>query len=183
LRLGEPNRSISGRSTEDKPFALDHPVDPRFGHIAGLHPHELGSGVVEVGHAGHLRELRAHRARTQSGAGHAGAMKVGVDRLRERDDEGLGRPVGRLVGQGLEARDRRDVENRALAPLHHVAEEGARELVERHHVEADLFQLIFERQVLKLAVRGEAGVVAHRGDVRVAVAQGVDQPGALSLDG
>ena len=66
---------------------------------------------------------------------HAGARDVLADRLRHRDHRRLGRRVGGRHRVSLLARDRRDVDDPAVAALDHARQDGA--VAEEHAVGVD----------------------------------------------
>src|SRR5436190_12704410 len=163
-------------TTVRRPWSM--PSIPSRAQSGGALPEEARRICLEALHLGDLDELGLRRAGTEGGAGDTGAQQVGVQRLREGKYERLGGPVGRLVREGLEARDRGDVEDGPRPALEHAGHEGAGEVVDGLDVDAHLLLLALEVELLKAAVGAEARVVAQTDDLALAVLQRADQAGA-----
>jgi hypothetical protein len=142
-----------------------HRVDARRGHRVGVHAEDAGQAHA-VGRldAGDRVETRVHRAGAQRRDRDAGARELAVQRFAEREQERLGRRVGRHPRQGLRGGDRGDVEHRAGTPLHHLGQERPGQLVGGPDVEAHLLGLALDRQLVEGPDRAEARVVAQPDD-------------------
>src|SRR6267142_1592950 len=89
---------------------------------------ELGRDLV--------KDRRLRRGGRHAVDQHAGLGKLLAERLGERDQSALGRSVGGRVGIAFLAGDRGDVDDAAVAGLHHVRYHGA--AAEKRAIEVDI---------------------------------------------
>src|SRR3954447_3725531 len=111
-------------------------------------------------------ELRLDVPGSDDVRAHVAAAELLRERLREGDDPGLRRHVVRLAPVAAHADDRRDVHDRARAPLHHPARDRTARIEDRAEVRLDHGAPVVVAHPGKDAVARQAGVVHE--DVEVA---------------
>src|SRR5580765_2799033 len=85
----------------------------------------------------HLGQLRLDVPGRDNVRTHVAAAELLRERFREADDPGLRRRVVRLAPVATHADDRRDVDDRSRAPLHHSALHGTARVEDRAEVRLD----------------------------------------------
>src|SRR3954452_22311760 len=114
----------------------------------------------------HFGELRLDVTGSDDVRAHVAAAELLRERLREADDPGLRRRVVGLAPVAAYADDRRDVHDRAGAPLHHSAGDRATRVEDRAEVGLDHSAPVFVAHARENAVACQARVVHE--DVEVA---------------
>jgi hypothetical protein len=104
-------------------------------------------------------KVGSREAGTQNRHGNARAIHFFVHALTERSDERLRGRVGSVQGARLVRRERRHIEDAALAALDHRSRGRVGQPHERHNIEVDLANLGFDLELGEAAKRPEAGVV------------------------
>src|SRR6185312_16696247 len=94
-------------------------------------------------------------------AGHDNAMraKFVMQRLAESEHISLGRRIGRVAGNGLEAQEAGDEKDVSRSPRGHVTAEQVGQLRERRDVELDHIYGALDRGFQKVAVQAVSGII------------------------
>src|SRR5262245_757745 len=186
-KAGQRRRHAVGKARNDHAAA-------RFQAAIAVSRYLLGGAREQPrksvrGHARARLKLGRHRARAKHGHPHALRLELAVQRLAEREHIGLAGVIHRHAGTGHEGRDRRHVENAALAAFEAI-DEGEREIGERTQVDIDHRKLLgavervrgsneAEARIVDDHVRLETALLERLGDV----ARGIDARDVRSQNG
>ena len=107
-------------------------------------------GVLEAG---------PHRPGHHRRDGHPAAVQLGVQRLAQEVDIGLGGGVAGVVGEGLEPGGRGEVDDRSVPTLDHPGQVARGEVDDGLHEQAELVELLLAAAVEKRAVDAVARAV------------------------
>src|SRR6185295_1011156 len=133
-------------------------------HARGVHHLQRAGEEPGVLHLGARLEAGGGGARAERGDRDAAAAQLLGERLREREDVGLGGVVDGHQRPGLEGGRRGDVEDAAPAAGEHPRQESLGQVREGYDIELDLLQLAREVRFGEGPEGGEAGVVDQRVD-------------------
>ena len=145
-----------GEAGDANRFAFEAGRAAELRHLLRRHGHRRGNRLPEFRPANHRR---VGQARTKRRRGHAGPVQLLGERLRQRQNIGLGGGVGRNSRDRHERKDRGDIENAAAAARDHRGQNKVGQRRQRNDIDLQEPQVAFERDARKVALEGDACIV------------------------